>query len=124
MLYTERRRFPRFPFHSRACLNLAGAAYTGTLLDVSLKGALFQSAEAHAAMAGSECRIEILHVGEPGPLVVTARLAYQRRDLFGLEFISLDTETWQMLGDVMNMNLAVDSLLHRDLPELLEQSAG
>lgn len=124
MSYTERRRFPRFPFHSQGCLSLDGGEYLGTLLDVSLKGALFRTPEPLAAMAGSSCRLEIFHAGAPSRLVATARLAYHRRNLFGLEFSYLTEEAWRLLGSVMHMNLAVETLLHRELPELLEQAAS
>ena len=124
MSYTERRRFPRFPFHSQGCLTLDGGEYLGALLDVSLKGALFRTPEPLAAMAGSPCRLEIFHAGAPCQVAVTARLAYHRHNLFGLEFSHLTEDAWRLLGSVMHMNLAVDTLLHRELPELLDQSVA
>lgn len=122
MPFSERRHFPRFPFHSRGTLHLAGQRHQGSVLDVSLKGALFRSADPLEAMAGN-LNLEIGHSGEPGFRLATARVVYQRHNLLGLEFVELTEYARQFLGEVINMNLAVDSLLERGLPEMLGQAS-
>lgn len=124
MPFSERRHFPRFPFHSLGVLGLAGGQHSGTVLDISLKGALFRTVEPLEAMAGNSCSLEIFHSGRPGFHIATAVLAYHRRNLFGLEFVELTRDARLLLGEVMNMNLAVDALLHRELPEMLALRAG
>lgn len=116
---SERRRFARFPFHSQGALSIAGQQYQGTVLDVSLKGALFR-AEDVLAGAGSMCSLEIFHAGQPGFCTATALVTYHRENLVGLEFVDLTEGARQLLAQVIDMNLAVDTLLERDLLDMLD----
>ena len=116
---SERRRFPRFPFHSQGALSVAGEAHAGTVLDVSLKGALFMADGHFGAMAGQLCSLDLYHAGQPGFCSATALVAYHRESLVGLEFVDLTDGARQLLTQVISMNLAVDTLLGRDLPEML-----
>ncbi len=115
----ERRRFPRFPFHSQGALRLAGEEHRGTLLDVSLQGALFCPDGPVAPTAGSQGELEIFHAGQPGFCSARARVVYHRDNLVGLGFEALSEGAQQLLAQVMTMNLAQDALLTRPLPEML-----
>lgn len=119
MSFSERRQFPRFPFHSRGALDFVNAERQGTVLDVSLKGALFRTEDPLETLSGNFCALKVSRFGWPAFHVAMARIAYQRRNFLGLEFIELSNDARMFLGEVMNMNLAVDSLLDRDLPEML-----
>lgn len=123
MSVSERRRFPRFPFHSQGALSLAGQHYPGTVLDVSLKGALFSADAAFAADSGHSCKLELFHAGQPALCHVDAVVAYRREGLVGLEFVEPGENARQLLQTIMEMNLAVHSLLNRNLPEMLGQTA-
>ncbi|MDP3538847.1 MAG: PilZ domain-containing protein [Azonexus sp.] len=119
MLTPERRRFPRFPFHSQGMLSFAGEQHSGTVLDVSLKGALFRAISPIDFMGGNRCYLEIFHAGQPFFCTATAHVAYHHESIVGLEFVELTKGAQQLLAQVMDMNLAVDSLLEREFPELL-----
>lgn len=118
MIPTERRRFPRFPFHSKGFLSADGRQHLGTVIDVSLKGALFSSVENLCLGPGTSCQLEIFHAGQEEVCVATAVVAYIREDLIGLQLIDTDQLTQEILSKVIAMNLGVDSLLSRDLGEL------
>jgi len=120
----ERRRHPRFPFHSLAALSLAGEEYRGTLLDVSLNGALFRADHLGCLAPGSSCQLEVFHAGQPGFCTAEARVAYQRESLVGLQFDSLSAQVRRLLLQVAEMNLAQTALLARQLPEMLGEGAG
>ncbi len=119
MSHSERRRSPRFPFHSQGALSFAGQHLQGTVLDISLKGALFSVPNGLELSAGKMCSLEIFHAGQPGFCSATALVTYQRENLVGLEFVDLTDGARQLLAQVINMNLAVDTLLERDLLEML-----
>lgn len=123
MPFSERRHFPRFPFHSRGALSLAGQQHLGTVLDVSLNGALFRTVDPLESIAGGRCNLEIVHSGEPGFRLATARVVYHRDNLLGLEFVELTEYARKFLGEVISMNLAVDALLERELSEMLGQAS-
>lgn len=120
----ERRRHPRFPFHSQGALCLAGAEYRGTLLDVSLNGALFTADHLRDLAPGSVCQLDVFHAGQPGFCTATARVAYQRESLVGLQFDALSAPVRQLLAQVAAMNLAQEALLTRQLPEMLGPVGG
>lgn len=119
MPISERRRFPRFPFHSQGALSVAGQPHPGTVLDVSLKGALFRADNVFGASVGNMCSLELFHAGQPGFCTATALVTYHRENIVGLEFVDLTDGARQLLAQVANMNLAVDTLLERDLHEML-----
>jgi len=121
---SERRRFPRFPFHSQGALSLAGQVYEGTLLDVSLKGALFMADSHLGEAAGHMGCLEIFDAGQPGFCSATALVAHHQENLVGLEFVDLNDGIRQLLTQVINMNLAVDTLLERDLLDMLGVPGG
>lgn len=123
MKIEERRRFPRFPFHSRGFLAIGERQHLGTILDVSLKGALFSSVERLEIAPGTACRLEIYYAGQEEVGAATALVAYCREGLVGLELHDIDAATCGMLERLVAMNLGVNSLLERPLPEMLEAEA-
>lgn len=125
MSFAERRRYPRFPFHSRGFLVVDGLPYFGELLDVSLKGVLFAALEPLALSQGAVCQLEILHAGQESVCTASAIVAHLRDDgLLGLRLVEPDAEVQQVLQQVVVMNLGTPTLLDRDLPELLAPAAG
>lgn len=119
MTTDERRRFPRFPFHSRGFLAIGERQHLGSILDVSLKGALFSSAEPLALAPGTACRLEIYHAGQEEVGAAAAVVVYCRDGLVGLELHDIDAATSGVLARVVAMNLGVSSLLERKLPDML-----
>jgi hypothetical protein len=99
MTYTERRHSPRSSLYIWGILRLAGQAHPGTVLDISGSGALFRAAYPLPAESGNTCKLELVRAGQSGLRVATARIAHQRRTLFGLAFTELGVDTWQLLND-------------------------
>ena len=116
---SERRRFARFPFHSQGALSIAGQPQQGMVLDVSLKGALFCADNPFTASSGNMCSLEIFHAGQPGFCTATALVTYHRENLVGLEFVDLTDGARRLLVQLIDMNLAVDTLLERNLLDML-----
>lgn len=121
---SERRRYPRFPFHSRGFLAIGEEQHLGTVLDVSLKGALFSSVVPITADVGQICRLEIFHAGQDQVCSARAVVAYRRDFMVGLELMEMGEATTQVLRQVVDMHLGVASLLDRDLPQILGTEAA
>jgi hypothetical protein len=125
MSVAERRHHPRFPFHSRGFLAINGQQHLGTILDVSLKGALFASTEPLSLRRGAVCRLEIFHAGQESVCNAAAVVAHLRDDgLLGLHLVEPDAAVQLVLQQVMDMNLGTPTLLERDLPEMLAPATG
>ena len=120
----DRRRHPRFPFHSRGFLAIHDEQHLGTVLDVSLKGALFASVVPLAVAKGDRCCLELFHAGQEQVCSAKAVVAYRRDSLVGLELVEVDASTAAVLRQVVNMHLGVTSLLDRNLPEILGADAA
>jgi hypothetical protein len=124
MSASERRRFPRFPFHSQGLLTLAGQAFPGTVLDVSAKGVLFSVEALPEVAAGADCGLEIMQAGEPEFRTSRAQVAYRRERLLGVEFLDLCEEGHRFLQRVIDMNLGVETMLERGLQDMLAVPAA
>jgi len=122
MTTPERRRHPRFPFHSSGILELAGARHDGTLIDISLSGALIRLAQPFAITDWEPCRLELLNGRNDGCWIDAVRIACQRGELFGLEFAELSSNVRRFLDAIVEMNLGVSDLLNRELPAMLAQT--
>lgn len=123
MSLTDRRRYPRFPFHSRAQLLFGEAAHHGTLLDISYSGALFSPDDHIDVPRLTACNLTIYRSGRPTLLAIGGTIMHQGDHLLGIQFREIDEALGSELRQLIDMNLAVPRLLERDLPALLRQSA-
>jgi hypothetical protein len=119
----ERRRFPRFPFHSRAIARLgSGGEYECLLIDISYNGALFEGAGLGQLAPGDECLLTVPGNGGRRPgLELRGRVAYAARGTIGMQFHPLK---WQELGGLMQiieLNLGTPEMLSRKLGRLLAE---
>lgn len=122
MPYPERRRHPRFPFHSSGILELAGTRYSGTLIDISLNGALLRPVQPVGAEAAEPCCLELLNGNNRSWRVNAVRIAHRRGEMLGLEFLDLNGDAEHFLAMLIEMNLGLATLLDRGLPALLDGS--
>lgn len=120
----ERRWFPRFPFHSRAIVVLDGIVHEGTLIDLSLGGALFRGRAGLLASPGDACQFDILHGAGRCCVRARARVAYAQGELVGLQFQQLDFSALQGLMRIAEMNLEAPEMMNREVSALLKPPAG
>lgn len=119
MSLSDRRRSPRFPFHSRATLLLDDLSVNGTLVDVSFAGALFAVDQHLDLRVGTKCRLAIFHRQRQFKQDIAGAVANCDKHLFGIEFLKIGGAAESDLRLVIDMNLAPPRLLQRDLPALL-----
>lgn len=121
MFSDNRRRHPRFPFHSKGELRLPFMAYRGVLIDISLFGALFEARLFQLNFAAGEiCTLEILHLNDDSLFSVNGVVAHINNNLIGIQFALLDHDGQNKLRQVGMLNLAPAALLDRKLPALLQ----
>jgi hypothetical protein len=116
---TERRRYPRFPFHRMASILCDTGEYAGSLLDASFNGALFEGAGGlHAAL--SDCTLIIPFSRDPEEAIrLQASVAYRRGPCVGLHWVQIDPESTMKLQRLVEMNLGSLKLLERPLLSLI-----
>ena len=119
MSLSDRRRHPRFPFHSRASLQLDDSLHQGTLLDVSLKGGLFVPDAKSDVSAGRECRLKVFNGGVGRFFALDGSIVHFHEHLIGIEFKPVSGESLRWFQQVIELNLAIPELMQRDLPALL-----
>jgi hypothetical protein len=119
MSLTDRRRYPRFPFHSRAALHIDVNVYRGVLLDISMCGALFAAELNLNGLAGRRCRINVFR-GKAGDfLIVDGAIVQHREALIAVQFGQLSSNEIKNLRQIVELNLGVAKLLERDVAALL-----
>lgn len=119
MSLSDRRRYPRFPFHSRARLLLDNHEFNGTLMDISLSGALFALDQPLDLSSGTECRLAIYHRRLNPAECICGTVVYCAGHLVGIGFMKIGGVAEDELRLMIEMNLASPRLLDRDWPALL-----
>lgn len=119
MSLSDQRRYPRFPFHSRARLLLDDLESNGTLMDISLSGALFALDKALDLSPDTDCRLDIYRRRWHPAESIRSSIVYCANHLLGIRFLEIDSAAEGELRRMIEMNLASPRLLERDLPALL-----
>jgi hypothetical protein len=117
MSLSDRRRYPRFPFHSQALIHFAGQEVNGTLLDISVAGGLVDCAAACLGN-GDRCSLVVYHGRKPA-IIVAGTVVHLNDNLVGIEFSAVDDELEEQLLAVIHLNLASPRLLSREVAALL-----
>ena len=118
MSMSDRRRNPRFPTCSHADLRLGLTWLSGSVVDLSLKGALFESETASAGLRGKACRLHITNVVEP----INGLIVHSEEGLLGIKFIGINQKVHDDLIYVIASSQAAPShsYLEREVPALLK----
>jgi hypothetical protein len=119
MSLLDRRRHPRFPFHSRGAIAVAGCHYQGTLLDISACGCLFVTDASVDLAPGHACQVLVRHAPRRDAPSFVGIVAHRHDHLLGIEFVDIGQDAHATLYQIIEMNLAPPRLLERELPALL-----
>ena len=116
----DRRHFWRVPFHATAELaDAGGAAQAGRVHDLSLKGALFEAAEAWQGKPGEQCRLQV-ELSEDTPIYMQATVMHVEGRNIGLRCDEIDIDSITTLRRVIELNAADPVLLERELGALVQ----
>ncbi len=121
MVAPERRRTPRFPFHSKGRLSCHDMDCRGTLIDISLFGALFDAPFTRDAVPGTQCALQVLDLNDALLFNVEGVIAHAEHNHVGIEFAPMEDERQNKIRHIALLNLAPPSLVERTLPALLRK---
>lgn len=117
----EKRQFHRIAFDERAVLHIGAQPIACRVIDLSLKGALIASEDGQAPS---------IAVGDPAKLCITlskevhitmqTTLAHQQAARLGLHCQFIDLESAQHLRRLIELNLADEELLQRELGAMFD----
>jgi hypothetical protein len=115
----DRRRYPRFPFHRVASVLCENGEYAGALLDVSLRGALFEAIGHMPALCGSFTLIIPFSRDPEEAIRIVADAAFRRAQRVGVQWDEIDVESTMKLRRLVELNLGTPTLLERPLLSLI-----
>lgn len=120
----QRRRYPRFPFHRMASIVYDSGECSGSLLDASFNGALFEASSRLYAQL-PDCVLIIPFSRDPEEAIrLQAQVAYRRGLRVGLHWPQIDAESSMKLQRLVEMNLGTLRLLERPLLSLIWPTAN
>jgi hypothetical protein len=119
MVTTERRRQPRFPFHSKGVLIVPDRDYRGALIDISVFGALFEADYVSNVAAGALCRLEVLNVDGSSLFDAEGVVSHAESNRVGIAFAPMDEDRKEKIRSIAHLNLAPPSVVERPLHSLL-----
>jgi hypothetical protein len=121
----ESRHFSRIPFQATVQLhfNLSKETLLAHLLDISLKGALVETAQPLANVFKSKsCRM-VLVLGKGGEhITMEGMVAHHADNIMGIECKHIDLDSMTSLRRLVELNTGNPALLERELAEMLKPS--
>ncbi len=119
----RKRRFTRIPFQVPAQVEVRGGAKMACLLvNVSLKGALVELTHGPAPAVGTTCAVNVdLDPGSGARIRMEGEVAHQRGLQVGVRCDELDLESVQHLRRILEFNVGDESLVLRELGELVAE---
>ena len=118
----ERRHFNRIAFPTEASVSIGQTAYTTRVVDLSFKGALIVTPEKSAAQSGDTVTLEIILDEQPDVIALTGKVRHIGKEHIGIETEELDIDSATLLRRVIELNLADEALLQRDLQAMIDTS--
>ena len=115
----ERRRFSRITFHRPAELEALGERVSCELLDVSLKGALFEVPASARARVGQPATLTIRLDAGDAVIRMLGEVVHREGRQVGLRCKEIDIESIAHLRRLVELNLGDEELLERELSALI-----
>ena len=118
----ERRQFLRILFDRPAYLNHAEQAWSTTLLDLSLQGALVSTPKDwDSEITQFTLSFSLSDVAEQAiEIMMDVQLRHQNAQSLGLKITHIDIDSASHLKRLVALNLGDEELLHRELEHLSE----
>jgi hypothetical protein len=115
----ERRRFSRITFHRPAELDAHGERVPCELLDVSLKGALFEIPATGRAHVGEPATLTIRLDAGDAIIRMAGSVVHREGVQVGLRCTDIDIDSIAHLRRLVELNLGDEDLLERELSALI-----
>ena len=115
----NRRRFSRVLFDAPCSLHCQDNTWTSELLDISLRGVLVRRPEGWKAPLTSPFEITIDLDEHASGIVLAVELRHTEADQLGFEIRYIDLDSATHLRRLVELNLGDQSLLERELSQLV-----
>ena len=89
----EQRKYPRIRFDARCTLFHDGSTYGGSVVNISLGGAMLSVDDSAFIPQGDTCRLLILAEGCGEPGGIEARVVYSAFSCIGIMFLTFGRDT-------------------------------
>jgi hypothetical protein len=120
----ERRRFQRIATDKSVEIESAGNRYAGSVVDISLRGVLVDIGSAAVLPRQGDAARARIQLSDPEPCIeLEGTIAHVEPGQLGLHCTTLDLESAARLRRLVELNLADDRLLERELGELIRDQA-
>lgn len=116
----DSRRFTRLPVTLPARLTVGSAIWTGQVLDLSLKGALFKCDPGANAGVPTDPDAHLSMSLNDGEVILSmlTRLVHRDHEHLGVEILEIDIDSVSHLRRMIELNLGSEDLLQRELAHL------
>ena len=115
----DRRRFKRIAFDARTELSQGEYIWPVKLIDVSLKGLLIERPEPWLGNVEQDFSVDI-HLSEDINIFMDVRLTHEEHGQLGFVCRHISLESIERLRRLIELNLADEQALERELGELIE----
>jgi hypothetical protein len=116
----EKRHFSRVAYQGPAVLELSSRTFVCEVLDISLKGALVALPPDVTPTTNEPCVLEVQLDGHSAIIRMVGHITHQELEHAGLRCDEIDLESVQHLRRLLELNLADERLLHRELHALVD----
>jgi len=117
----NRRQFSRVLFSTSALLEFDNHKYPCKLIDVSLHGALITKCDAFNGSKNSEATLRFTLEQSDIEIKMDVVMCHIEEDHIGLKCHHIDIDSITYLKRLVELNLADDELLHRELALLIHE---
>ncbi len=117
--HDDRRRFHRIATDKPVELAIGDRSYSGTVLDISLRGLLFLSTADAQPQHGDQAKAHIKLDDELCCIDLVGEVAHVQGRRIGMHCTSMDLDSAARLRRMVELNLADNALLERELTQLI-----
>ena len=115
----NRRHFTRIPMDNEVTLACGAQQWNSQLLDISLKGALLATPEEFGECPNCSCRLMFMLNETDVTIMVVGNIVHQGDGQLGFRCDNIDLDSITHLKRMVELNLGDESLLERELGELI-----
>ena len=123
---SERRKFSRISFSGKCSLTEKISGETNTwpseLVDISLNGALVCRPQSCNVTDDMKIQLNLCLDESDVFLEIGGKICHQEDNLLGIKFITLSLDSITHLKRLIQLNLADEDLLHREISQLINRT--
>ncbi len=117
----SKRHFSRINFAAHAQIEFNNVVFEAELLDISLKGALFQPKKQTSLERGNCCTLKIFLHSSDITLTFNAELVHVEQNDLGFRFLNIDIDTMTHLRRLLGLNVGDQDKITRELSFLINK---